>query len=73
MAAQRIQIGQMWKKIDTGEIFLVTKLYHEALSTIAVLRPAEEATAARHRVRVERRGNNQTLPGFVLAHGNDNA
>ena len=71
MAAQRIQIGQVWKKVDTGETFLVTKLYNEALSTIAVLRPTGAATESMLRVRVERQGSSQGLPGFAMAQGNE--
>lgn len=67
MASQKIQIGQVWKKSTTGETFLVTKLYHEALSTIAVLRPTGAATESYSRVRVERDGDRQTLPGYSMA------
>ena len=70
-AAQNIRIGQVWKKVGTEETFLVTKLYNEALSTIAVLRPTGAATESMIRVRVERQGGNQTLPGFSMAQGND--
>ena len=69
--AQNIRIGQVWKKVGTEETFLVTKLYNEALCTIAVLRPTDAATESFIRVRVERRGGNQTLPGFSMAQGND--
>jgi hypothetical protein len=68
---QHIRIGQVWKKIGTGETFLVTKLYNEALSTIAVLRPTGAATESLVRVRVERRGDGQTLPGYSMAQEND--
>jgi hypothetical protein len=71
MASQRIQIGQVWKKADTGETFLVTKLYEEALATIAVLRPTNAATESMIRVRVERHGTNQGLPGFSMAQENE--
>jgi hypothetical protein len=70
MSTQSIQIGQIWKRIGTDETFLVTKLYTEALSTIAVLRPtgaAAQTTQTMIRVRVERRGENQGLPGFAMA------
>ena len=66
MATQRIKIGQVWKKVGTEETFLVTKLYSEALATIAVLRPSAAAESM-IRVRVERQGNSQTLPGFAMA------
>ena len=67
MAPQLIRIGQVWKRVGTNETFLVTKLYNEALSTIAVLRPTSKATDAMVRVRVERRGDSQTLPGYTRA------
>jgi hypothetical protein len=67
MATQRIKIGQVWKKVGTEETFLVTKLYNEALATIAVLRPTSAAEESMIRVRVERQGNIQTLPGFSMA------
>ena len=67
MSAKRIQIGQVWKKVGTDETFLVTKLYHEAWATIAVLRPTGAATESMIRVRVDRRGDNQALPGYAMA------
>jgi hypothetical protein len=67
MATQRIQIGQVWKRVETGETFLVTKLYSEALTTIAVLRPTGAATESMIRVRVERQGNTQGLAGYSMA------
>jgi hypothetical protein len=67
IAAHQIRIGQIWKKVGTEETFLVTKLYNEALSTIAVLRPTDAATESMTRVRVERRPDGQTLPGYTMA------
>ena len=64
---QHIRIGQVWRKVGTEETFLVTKLYNEALSTIAVLRPTGAATESMVRVRVERRADGQTLPGYCMA------
>jgi hypothetical protein len=64
---QRIRIGQVWKKVGTEETFLVTKIYNEALSTICVLRPTGSATESLIRVRVERRGDAQMLPGYAMA------
>ena len=68
---QHIRIGQVWKKVGTTETFLVTKLYNEALSTIAVLRPTGAATESLVRVRVERRGESQTIPGYTMAQENE--
>jgi hypothetical protein len=71
MVEQNIRIGQVWKKIGSAETFLVTKLYNEALSTIAVLRPTGAATESMIRVRIERRGGAQTLPGYSMAQENE--
>jgi hypothetical protein len=71
MVDQHIRIGQVWKKNGTEETFLVTKLYNEALSTIAVLRPTGAATESMIRVRVERRGDTQALPGYSMAQENE--
>ena len=68
---QQIRIGQVWKKVGTEETFLVTKLYNEALCTIAVLRPTGAATESMVRVRVERRGATNTLPGYSMAQENE--
>jgi len=70
MSTPKIRIGQVWKKVGTEQTFLVTKLYNEALTTIAVLRPTEAATETIVRVRVERQGDRQALPGFAMAQEN---
>ncbi|HUJ41770.1 MAG TPA: hypothetical protein VLW54_14605 [Candidatus Acidoferrales bacterium] len=69
MAARKIQVGQVWKKDGTGEEFLVTKVYSEALATFAMLSKAGESEGSDNRVkvRVERGADGQTLPGFVFA------
>ena len=71
MGARKIQIGQLWKQNGTGDTYLVTRVYTEALSTIAVLRKsgAEEGTLVR--VKVERTQDGQGLPGYVPAVEDD--
>jgi hypothetical protein len=71
IAEHQIRIGQVWKKVGTAETFLVTKLYNEALSTIAVLRPTGAATESMVRVKVERRQGGQGLPGYSMAQENE--
>jgi hypothetical protein len=71
IAEHQIRIGQVWKKVGTAETFLVTKLYNEALSTIAVLRPTGAATESMIRVKVERRADGQGLPGYSMAQENE--
>jgi hypothetical protein len=68
---QQIRIGQVWKKIGTEETFLVTKIYNEALYKVAVLRPTGAATESMIRVRIERRGEGHTLPGYTMAQEGD--
>lgn len=63
----KIQIGQLWKKDGTNDIYLVTRVYSEALSTIAVLRKSGAEGEALTRVRVERTPSGQTLSGFSPA------
>ncbi len=71
MAPRRVQIGQQWRKNDTGEVYLVTKLYTEALATVAVLRKAGAETEAMLRVKIERTSGAQNLPGFSLAQSSE--
>ena len=67
MGVKKIQVGQVWKKADTGDNYLVTQIYSEALSTVAVLRKTGAESEARLRVKIERVGDGQGLPGFVYA------
>ena len=64
----KIQIGQLWKKESSGDIYLVTGIYSEALSTMVVLRKSGSESECLLRVRVERTSNGQTIPGFSPAH-----
>ena len=66
-SVSKIQIGQLWKKEGTGEIYLVTRVYAEALSTMATLRKSGAENEAQIRVKVERAPGGQKLPGFSLA------
>lgn len=71
MSVKRIQIGQLWKKSDSGETYLVTRVYTEALSTIVVLRKSGAEEQSQLRVKVERSGGGQNIPGFVPAQEDD--
>jgi len=64
---RKIQVGQVWKRDEGGESFLVTKVYSEALATFAVLRKAGSEMDPPLRVKVGRNGNSATLPGFTYA------
>ena len=67
MSSMKIQVGQLWKKDGTGEIYLVTRLYSEALNTMVVLRKSGAEGEAQIRVRVERNSKGQTIQGFSPA------
>jgi hypothetical protein len=71
MTVPKIQIGQLWKKNDSGEVFLVTRVYTEALSTIVVLRKSGSESEALIRVKVDRTPEGPSIPGFVLAQSED--
>ena len=67
MSLMKIQVGQLWKKDGTGDIYLVTRLYSEALNTMAILRKSGAEGEAQIRVRVERGSKRQTIQGFSPA------
>jgi hypothetical protein len=62
--SRKIQIGQVWKKDATGESYLITKVYTEALATYAVLRKAGAENERAEKVKVDHRGPINLLPGF---------
>jgi hypothetical protein len=64
---RKIQVGQLWKKDGTGESYLVTKIYNEALATFAVLRKAGAETEPPIRIKVVHSGPAATLPGYSYA------
>lgn len=67
MSVRKIQIGQLWKRNGTGDIYLVTRLYSEALSTMVILRKSGAEGEQQVRVRVERDGTGHKIPGFSPA------
>jgi len=74
MSVKKIQIGQLWKKNDTGEIYLVTRVYTEALSTMVVLRKsgAEAEDQSLVRLRAEKTAKGQGIPGYSPAQDEEN-
>lgn len=67
MPLRKIQVGQVWKKDDTGDTYLVTKVYNEALATFAVLRKAGSEDDAPLRIKIGHQGASPNLPGFRFA------
>lgn len=68
MAVKAIQLGQVWRKDDTGETYLVTKLYNEVFTQFAMLRPANAGAAAAEtiRLKVQKTADGATLPGYTF-------
>jgi hypothetical protein len=71
MSVPKIQIGQLWKKDGTGDTYLVTRVYSEALSTMVILRKSGSEEEALTRVRAERTSSGQNIPGFSPAQENE--
>jgi hypothetical protein len=65
MGARKVQVGQVWKKDDTGDTFLITKVYNEALTTYAVLRKTGAETEPPIRIKVVHTAQASLLSGFT--------
>jgi hypothetical protein len=71
MAVRKVQIGQVWKKTDSGDNYLVTQIQAEALATFAVLRKTGAESEARIKAKILRSGDSQSVDGFVFAQESD--
>jgi hypothetical protein len=63
MPVKKILLGQVWKKNDTGDNYLVTKLYAEVFSTFAMLRRVNGEDVLR--IKVDKTGDGADLKGFT--------
>ena len=68
---KKIQVGQVWKKDDSGDTFLITKVYNEALTTFAVLRKTGSESEPPIRIKVAKSGATANLPGFSYTQESD--
>ena len=68
MAVKSIQLGQVWRNDQSGQDYLVTKVYSEVFTQFAVLRPANVTApdAPTMRVKVSKSAEGATLPGFTF-------
>ena len=68
MAVKVIQLGQVWRNDETGQNYLVTKMYDEVFAQYAILRPADATAAATDttRVKVQKDSDGQSLPGYTF-------
>jgi hypothetical protein len=71
MPVGKIQVGQVWKKDDSGESYLITKVYNEAIATFALLRKTGAEAEGTVKVKVDQRGPSQALPGFTYTQESD--
>lgn len=67
MAVSTIQLGQLWKLNETGDQWIVTKIYSEAFSSFAMVRKVGGGDADVRRVKVDKTPDGVTLPGFTFA------
>jgi hypothetical protein len=68
MSVKSIQLGQVWRNDETGQSYLVTKLYNEVFTQYAMLRTADAAASTTDtvRVKVQKTADSATLPGYTF-------
>lgn len=71
MPVRRILVGQVWKNAESGDTFLVTKIYNEALASFAMLRKTGAETESLTRVKIQRTAEGQDLPGYLYTQESD--
>jgi len=66
VAVPTILLGQLWKLNETGDTWLVTKIYSEVFTSYAVLRKVGGADADVRRIKMDKTGDGVSLPGFTF-------
>jgi hypothetical protein len=66
VSVSAIQLGQLWRSDETGDNWLVTKVYSEVFASYAVLRKVGGTDADLRRVKIEKSVQAATLPGFTF-------
>jgi hypothetical protein len=64
-------LGQLWKFEETGENWLITKIYSEVFASYAVLRKVGGADSDVRRVKLEKTADGVLLPGFAFTQESD--
>jgi len=68
MQVTRVSSGQMWKCNDSGEVYVVTSLYKDVLSSFALLRAVNSNDIeGNKRAKVIRTSMGEEIAGFTLA------
>jgi hypothetical protein len=66
VAVVKIQLGQLWRSNETGDTWLVTKVYSEVFTSYAMLRKVGGSDADVRRIKIEKSPEGVVLPGFVF-------
>jgi len=66
VAVSNVQLGQLWQFQETGDKWLVTKIYSEVFASYAVLRKVGSPDSDARRVKVEKTPEGVTLQGFAF-------
>ena len=67
MGISGVQLGQVWRENETGEDFLITKIYQELFNSYAVLRKVGDIAEDVRRVKVEKSPDGISIAGFTFA------
>ena len=71
MAVSSILLGQVWQFQETGDNWLVTKVYSEVFTSYAVLRKVGGGDEDVRRVKVLKAAEGVGLPGFIFTQDAD--
>jgi hypothetical protein len=68
VAVKSIQLGQVWRQDQSGQDYLVTKVYNEVFSQFAILRLAESNApdVPTIRVKASKGPEGFSLPGYTF-------
>jgi hypothetical protein len=68
MSVKSILLGQVWRNDQTGQDYLVTKIYSEVFAQYAMLRTANAAASTTDtvRVKIQKTADSATLPGYTF-------
>jgi hypothetical protein len=68
MQVARVSSGQMWKCKNSGEVYVVTSLYKDVLSSFALLRlVSSNDIEGNKRAKVIRTSMGEEIAGYTLA------
>lgn len=68
MAVKTLRLGQVWRRDEDGQNYLVTRVFNEVFTQFAVLRPAEITApdAPTIKIKVTKNADGCALPGYTF-------